>query len=158
MEDRIVFPILDVRDKTICYVGRNTLSDSGSRYANYPAGVSIPLYPAKLESNPRNIILVEGLFDMLNCYDKGLTNVVCCFGTSKLYKDTSTKLFSYKVMGVEKIFLMYDGDSAGKEAMDKLKPLIEEAGFVVEIINLPEDTDPGDLSQDYVDSIIEYTK
>ena len=158
MRDRICFPLKDVRDKTMAYIGRSIHSDSGQRYSNYPSGASLPLYPSKLEGNPRNMILVEGLFDWLNCYDKGLTNVVACFGTSKLYKDAAVKLQAYKVMGVEKIFLMYDADTAGIEAMTKLKPILEECEFVVEVISLPEGSDPGDLTQDYIDSIKEYTK
>jgi len=53
---------------------------------------------------------------------------------------------------------MFDGDEAGKSAAETIKPLIEEAGFIVEIINLPDGTDPGDLDQETVDSIKEYTK
>jgi DNA primase len=95
---------------------------------------------------------------MLNCYDKGLRNVICTFGTSKLLNETGQKLLSYKIMGVEKIFVLYDGDAAGREAAKKIKPLIETAGFLVEIIDLPEGQDPGVITQEDVNSLIEYTK
>jgi DNA primase len=84
MIDRIVFPITDVRGKTMCYVGRHSMSNGNPRYVNYPSGASIPLFPAKFQEKHRTIVLVEGIFDMLNCYDKGLRNTVCTFGTSKL--------------------------------------------------------------------------
>jgi len=158
MEDRIIFPIKDVRDKTVCYVGRHTMSNANPRYQNYPVGASLPLFPTKLEGSPRNMVLVEGMFDLLNCYDKGLTNVVATFGTVKLLNEVAAKLFSYKVMGVEKIFLLFDGDTAGKEAAAKTKPLIEEAGFICEIINLPEDTDPGCMTIEDIEALVEYTK
>ena len=158
MEDRIIFPIKDVRNKTVCYVGRHTLSNGNPRYVNYPSGVTIPLFPTRFDEKHRNIVLVEGIFDMLNCYDKGLHNVVCTFGTSKLLNEVPEKLLSFKVMGVEKIFVLYDGDTPGREAARKIKPLIEEAGFLCEIIDLPEGDDPGIISQDYIDSIKEYTK
>jgi DNA primase len=158
MEDRIIFPIKDVRNKTVCYVGRHTLSNGNPRYVNYPSGVTIPLFPTRFDEKHRNIVLVEGIFDMLNCYDKGLHNVVCTFGTSKLLNEVPEKLLSFKVMGVEKIFILYDGDTPGREAARKIKPLIEEAGFLCEIIDLPEGDDPGIISQDYIDSIKEYTK
>jgi DNA primase len=51
---------------------------------------------------------------------------------------------------------MFDGDEAGRKAAQTLKPLIEEDGFVVEIVNLNDDTDPGELDQDDVNSIREY--
>ncbi len=156
--DRIIFPITDVRDKIVCYVGRHTLSNGNPRYANYPSGVAIPMFPVKFKKQYTSMVIVEGIFDMLNLYDKGLHNVACTFGTSKLHADVSEKLFSYKVIGIEKIFIMYDGDDAGKVASAKIKPLIEEAGFIVEIIEIPDDTDPGEMSQDDVNMIIEYIK
>jgi DNA primase len=158
MEDRIIFPIRDVRDKTVCYVGRHTLSNANPRYLNYPVGASLPLFPAKFNSRYRSIVLVEGLFDLLNCYDKGLQNVVCTFGTVKLLNEVAAKLFPYKVMGVEKIFILFDGDTAGREAAAKTKPLIEEAGFVCEIIDLPEEVDPGCMEAEDIEALVEYTK
>jgi len=158
MTDRIVFPITDVRGKTVCYVGRHSMSNGNPRYVNYPVGATIPLFPAKLTEHFRSIVLVEGIFDMLNCYDKGLRNVVCTFGTSKLLNETGQKLLSYKIMGVEKVFVLYDGDAAGREAAKKIKPLIEAVGFLVEIIDLPEGQDPGVITQEDVNSLIEYTK
>ena len=158
MLDRIVFPITDVRGKTVCYVGRHSMSNGNPRYVNYPSGATIPLFPAKFTEKYRTIILVEGIFDMLNCYDKGLKNTVCTFGTSKLLSDVPQKLLSYKVMGIEKIFILYDGDDAGREAARKIQPLIEEAGFITEIIDLPEGQDPGVITQEDVNSLIEYTK
>jgi len=158
MTDRIVFPITDVRNKTVCYVGRHMLSNGNPRYVNYPPGVTIPLFPVRFEERYSSIVLVEGIFDMLNCYDKGLRNVVCTFGTQKLTGDIQQKMLSYKVMGIERIFILYDGDDAGREAAKKIKPLLEEADFIVEIINLPDGTDPGDLDTENVESLTEYTK
>jgi DNA primase len=134
------------------------MSSGNPRYVNYPTGVSIPLFPAKFEEHYRTLVLVEGIFDLLNCYDKGLKNVVCTFGTSKLLNDTKEKLLSYKVMGIEKMFILYDGDQAGRDAAKKIKPLIEEAGFIAEIIDLPEGQDPGIITQEDINSLIEYTR
>lgn len=158
MVDRVIFPIKDIRDKTTAFVGRHTMSSGNPRYMIRPSGAQVGLYPAKLPNHPKNIVLVEGIFDLLNMWDKGAKNVVCVFGTSKLFNDTAAKLMPYKVMGVEKIFILFDGDEAGKTAATKTKPLIEECGFTVEVVNLPDGMDPGELDQDYVDSIIEYTR
>ncbi len=95
---------------------------------------------------------------MLNLYDKGLENVACCFGTNTLQADTKGKLLSYKAQGVTHVFILFDGDDAGEKAASTLKPLIEDAGFVVEIVKLPEGTDPGELDQEDVSSLVEYVK
>jgi DNA primase len=153
-EDRIIFPIRDITDKIVMFLGRHTLSNGNPKYLNYPPGVTIPLYPVKIKH--KSIVLVEGIFDMINCYDKGLTNTVCTFGTNTLQKDTRAKLMPYKMQGTEKIYIMFDGDDAGREAAKKLKPLLEELEFEVENISLEDGQDPGELSQEYVDSIKEY--
>lgn len=156
MEDRIIFPIRDITNKIVMFLGRHTLSQASPRYLNYPSGIVIPLYPPTISPKYTSAVLVEGIFDMLNLVDKGIENTICLFGTNTLQKDTKNKLLPYKMQGIQKLYLMMDGDTAGREAAKKLKPLIEQEGFECEIINLEEDTDPGMLSQEYVDSIREY--
>lgn len=158
LEDRICFPVKDITGKTQVYVARHALSNGNPRYINYPRGVTMPLYPPQVPAGHRSLVLVEGIFDMLNLYDKGLENVACCFGTNTLQADTKNKLLAYKAQGVSHVFILFDGDDAGERAADVLKPLIESADFIVEIVKLPEGTDPGNLGQEDVDSLIEYVK
>lgn len=157
LADRIVFPIKDIRDKIVVFQGRHLLSDGKPKYINYPKNTELPLYPIKYPGNFTSAVLVEGIFDMLNLYDKGLKNVTCCFGVTTLYKDTSIKLLPLKALGITKIFILFDSDTAGIEAAEKLKPLIEAQDFSVEIISLPEEyKDPGMLDEEYITSINEY--
>lgn len=158
LQDRIIFPITDISDKTLVYVARHTLSDAQPRYVNYPQGVTMPVFPAKVHGSHKSLVLVEGIFDMLNMYDRGVHNVSCTFGTSTLKNNIGRKLLAFKVQGITKIFILFDGDTAGREAAKELKPLLEAENFLVEIINLPDDMDPGDMDQEYVDGIKEYIK
>ena len=156
LQDRIVFPIQDIRQKTVVFVARHTLSQGNPRYVNYPSGVKIPVFPAHLPSGYSSMVIVEGIFDMLNLYDKGLENVVCAFGTNTLQNETKQKLLPFKAQGITHVYLLFDGDEAGRKAAQTLKPLIEQEGFIVEIINLPEDTDPGELDEEDVRGLAEY--
>lgn len=156
LQDRIVFPIKDITGKNVVFVARHTLSNGNPRYVNYPSGVKIPVFPAYLPSGYSSMVIVEGIFDMLNLYDKGLENVICAFGTNTLQNDTKSKLLPFKAQGITHIYLLFDGDEAGRKAAQTLKPLIEAEGFLVEIINLPDDTDPGELDIEDVRSISEY--
>ena len=156
LQDRIFFPIKDLRNKPLVYVGRHMLSQGNPRYLNYPAGVTMPIFPEAFKEPATSVVLVEGIFDMLNLYDKGLHNVACTFGTNTMFKDPALKLLGLRAQGINKIYLMYDGDEAGQEAMNKLQPILEECEYQVEKIVLQEGTDPGELSQDYVDSIKDY--
>lgn len=158
LADRLVFPITDIRNKISVFVARHMLSDGNPRYINYPVSVEMPLYPIRYDKPYKSAVLVEGLFDMLNLYDRGLKNVSCCFGTNMLFKDAAVKLLPLKTQGITHIYIMFDGDTAGQGAAEKLKPIIEELDFVVENIVLPNGMDPGDLDGEYVDSIIEYIK
>ena len=156
LQDRIFFPITNVANKVQVFVGRHVLSQGNPRYLNYPAGITMPIFPDNFEVPSTTAVLVEGMFDMLNLYDKGITNVCCTFGTNTITKDANAKLLSLRIQGVQKIFILYDGDEAGNKAADNLKPILEECGYIVEKITLPDGVDPGDLDQDYVNSIKEY--
>jgi DNA primase len=156
LQDRIIFPVKDITGKIVVFVGRHTLSNGNPRYINYPSGVKMPVFPAHLPSGYQSMVIVEGVFDMLNLYDKGLENVVCAFGTNTLQNDTKQKLLPFKAQGITHIYLLFDGDEAGDKAAKALKPLIEAENFIVEIVKLPDGSDPGELSQDDVNSIAEY--
>ena len=158
LEDRICFPVKDITGKTQVYVARHTLSSGNPRYINYPRGVTMPLYPPQVPQGHRSLVLVEGIIDMLNLYDKGLTSVACCFGTNTLQANTKDKLLAYKAQGITHIFILFDGDDAGEKAAHTLKPLIEDCGFIVELIKLPDGVDPGELGVEDVESICEYIK
>lgn len=152
-QNRIWFPIKDLRDRNVVFVGRHMMSSENPKYLIYPSKTTIPIFPERFTEKHKSVILVEGIFDMLNLYDKGLKNVVCSFGTNTLQNDTALKLLALKTQGIEKIYFMFDGDDAGQQAVEKLEPLVQEAGFKTDKIVLGEDTDPGELTQEYINSI-----
>jgi DNA primase len=157
LQDRIIFPIKDVTGKTAAFIGRHVLSDAKPRYLVFPSGRPLPLYPSKLDNKFKSIVLVEGIFDMLNLHDKGVHNAVCTFGTSTISEENAdVRFLAYKAQGIEKVYIMYDGDTAGREAAKKLEPIIQGQGFKVEIIAMEDDTDPGELNQEHVEMIREY--
>lgn len=157
LQDRIIFPIKDLRQKNIVYVCRHTLSNANPRYINYPSGVKMPLYPAiPVSIDPSYLVLVEGLFDLLNLYDKGLTNVACCFGTNSIKGSIEEKLIPYKAAGLQKIFIMFDGDDPGRNSAEELKVILQKLDYTVEILPLEEGMDPGDLTVDDVEQIKQY--
>lgn len=156
LQDRLFFPVRDITGKVAVFVGRHMLSAGNPRYLNYPSGVTMPIFPEVFKEKYICAILVEGIFDMLNLYDKGVRNVCCTFGTNTLSKDIALKLLALKTQGINKIYVMFDGDEAGNVATAKLLPMLEELGYLTEKITLESGTDPGDLSQEDVDSIKEY--
>jgi DNA primase len=156
LQDRIIFPIREISGRITAFVARHTLSNSNPRYLTYPEHCVLGCYPVKFKEYYTSIVLVEGIFDMLNLFDKGLRNVVCTFGTQTLKNNTLEKLLHYRSQGITKIYILYDGDDAGKAAAKELQPLIESVNYAVEIIDLPDDMDPGDLTTEYVQQIKNY--
>lgn len=158
MQDRVIFPLRDISGKIKVFVGRHALSKANPRYMIYPAGSDMQIVPSKLEEPNNKLILVEGIFDMLNLYDKGLTNVAATMGTKVISdpRKLREKLLPFKSQGVTKIYICFDGDKAGKEASEDLMPKLKGMDFEVEVIDLEEDTDPGDLDQGEVNRLGRY--
>jgi len=152
-EDMIVFPIRDIRDKICIFLGRikDKRSPNKTRYMLEPKKASIPLYPAPFEPINGSIVVVEGITDMLRLYDIGITNVICAFGTQTF--NTPSKLNLIKVSGVSKLFIMFDGDDAGRDAALELEEGCEEAGLSTEIIKLADGVDPDSLSDNGLEKI-----
>lgn len=155
-EDRLMFPLRDTNEKITCFVGRHFIATGNPRYLNYPSGVEVPLFPGKMFPRNGTIILVEGIFDALNLFDHGITNVVATMGTQGLGSIkglNKDKILLLKLQGVHKIIFLYDGDTPGQKAVEILKPQLEAAGFLVDNIELPDDTDPGSLSTDDIERL-----
>jgi DNA primase len=142
--NRIIFPIRDLKDKIVCFIGRSEDPyEKKQKYKIYPDRAKVPLFPlSKAVPLQGKFLLVEGLFDMLNLWDNGYRNVVCSFGTSTVSKE---KIELLKMMGATGIDICFDPDDAGQVAAEKVKELIEEQEMDVRNINL-RDTDPGDLT------------
>ncbi len=162
-EGRIVFPIRDITGKLVALMGRYAFSDASPKYFLEPSGADLPIYPARVEPYKDTVILVEGIFDVLNLHDKGLTNVICGFGKSlgeskKRAKRAHNinKFIPLKIQGIKKIFILYD-DGAISSA-NKLARLLEEL-FIVEVVEYTPfsgEKDAGNLTLEEVDQLKNY--
>ena len=147
-EGRILFPITDATGRIVLFNGRNQHSKVPPKYKYFPQGVALPVFPTC--SNTSYNILVEGLLDYLNLYDKGMEHVSTCFGTNSLTSNTVEEKLSYQVLsGVTTFVLLFDNDKAGREGAEKVrKALVEKLKVRVIVANylLPENGDPGALN------------
>lgn len=155
---RVCIPLYDINGELVAFTTRHTLSDAEPKYLTLPRHSVLPVYPAVLPSGFTSMVLVEGPFDMLNLWDKGIKNVVASLGTTTLIKNAAEKLFPFKALGIFNIYLMFDGDTPGRSAANKLKNVLIKNGFGVEIIELEDGDDPGSLSQEQVDLIKRFIK
>jgi DNA primase len=117
-------------------------SDAHPKYLIFPRGVELPLFPSKIKPIDGSVILVEGSIDALNLINGGLYNATAVLGATNMSKE---KIEGLRFLGVRKLYIMFDGDNAGKEAAKKLEEEWEST-FLVERLELPDGLDPGDLS------------
>ena len=149
---RIVFPIRDITGKVVAFNGRHMTLSEKLKYMIYPPQAKLPLYPSKVKPIKGRVILVEGIFDMINLFDKGLSNVICCFGTNNVDIDKLSILKMQDIMGVDIIF---DGDDPGQNAAENVRVLAERTGFVTRNINLGQNIDPGSLAGEQITNLRE---
>jgi len=140
---RIVFPIRDITGRIVVFQGRDETGTLKKKYYNYPPHVQLPLFPKVMPLQGR-VILVEGIFDMINLHDKGLTNTICIFGVNSFNSDKATNLSMQGISGVD---IMLDGDDAGEKGSREIKKVLDDLSIPSRTVRMPEGMDPGKLSQ-----------
>lgn len=150
-DGRVVFPITDSIGRIVVFLGRSLNGAAPPKYLLKPKGVSAPLFPLR----PFNtIVLVEGLFDMLNLEHKGMINSVACFGTHQFSPNNiEDKFMSQVLSGTQNVVILLDNDKSGIDAANKLARMITYKTRLRPIVAnhlLPYGKDPGDLSEDEV--------
>ena len=145
LEDYVCFPIYQF-DKLRFIEGRYRFkNDKKSKYLRRPMNVTVTdvAFPIdKLEAT-EHIILVEGIFDMLNMWQHGFHNVLCIFGSQNFGK---RKIALLERLNTLSVVLMMDGDEAGRKATPKIKALLEKKDIQTHAVHLPDNVDPGNLS------------
>ena len=145
---RIVFPIRDISGRIVAFNARH-MTGGTPKYLISPPGARMPLFPAKIDPIQASVILVEGIYDMINLHDKGLTNAVCCFGTRNINEE---KLSILRLQGIEEAIVFFDGDEAGQTAAAKVQEMCEKVDLLTRNINVA-DIDPGALTENQVEKL-----
>ncbi len=146
---RIVFPIRERVGDIAVFVGRHT-GDGTPKYLNQPAGAKLPLYP-QVDAIQSTVMLVEGIYDMLNLQDKGMTNVMCCFGVKNVTED---KLSILQMKGVDRIDIFLDNDEAGQKGAEHIAELCDNLGLSHRRIRFgSKEVDPGALTEKQIKSL-----
>ncbi|MCR4316504.1 MAG: DNA primase [Planctomycetes bacterium] len=150
---RVVFPIIDEYDRVLGFSAR-VIDNSQPNVGKYINTRETPVFHKgrlvfgfSLARKPMidagEVIVVEGQTDVIALHQAGITNVVAPLGTA-LTKEQVRKLM--RTVRDGKIFLCFDGDSAGrKSAAGKLDILIEENAQAF-ISIMPAGKDPADLA------------
>ena len=172
--DRVTFPISDRRGRIVGF-GARSLGDAKPKYLNSPETELFNKrsllygFPQIAEAMRREkaALVVEGYTDVLMLYQSGIKNAVATLGTAMTEQHLKT-LSGH----AEKIYLLFDPDTAGEKAVQKVDDTAEltfvaaRLSAFLYVVRLPEDpadwllNHSGDEFVKLLDSavsIVEYT-
>ena len=133
---RLMFPIFDIRDRTIAFGGR-VLDKSLPKYVNSPENeIYIKgknLYAMNLAKKEKleNIIIVEGYMDAIALQKSGFSNAVASLGTA-LTEDQARLIKKY----TDNVIIGYDQDGAGQEATMRGLDILTRRKLNVKVLKL----------------------
>lgn len=144
---RVLFPILDVKSRTLGFGGRimeNAIKDQ----AKYVNSCETPIYTkgknlyglALTKDHIRDtdcVVIVEGYLDFIIPYQNGIRNIVASLGTALTIEQVRL-LKRYAASAV----MVYDPDDAGQMATLRSLDILIEEEMQVRIVSLPKGYDP----------------
>ena len=156
MGNRVVFPILDVSSNVVAFCGRTLEAKPNfAKYLNTQDTIcfskSKNLYAINLVKKAKlsgvkidSLIVVEGQMDVVSLHKAGFVNAVASMGTS-LTQDQAKLIKRF----VDKVYICYDGDTAGKKATLRGLDILRSNGLEVFVMSMPEGLDPDDVINKY---------
>lgn len=158
--NRIMYPIADDKGTIISFGGRKIDPEDEPKYMNCPQTLlynkSQTLYGLNIAKNyarGKPLIIVEGYMDVITMHEFGFNTAVASCGTS-LTQQQARKLKRY----TDKVYIGYDGDSAGQSATVRGLDILKDTGLEVYVLSFPEGCDPDDTlrkyGKEYFDEII----
>ena len=149
--DRVLFPIHDIRGRTVAFGARVLPGESGvsgPKYLNSPESVlfakSKLLFgldvarPSVRESG--TVIVAEGYTDCIVAHQYGITNAVGTLGTAL----TEQHVMELK-RWAKRVVLVYDGDQAGQAAAERALAKFLAFDVDLRLLTLPDGADPADF-------------
>lgn len=142
--NRLLFPILDPEGRVVAFGGR--VLDSGTpKYLNSP---ETPVYHKGRTLYglfqgrdairlAREVLVVEGYFDLLALHRAGIANAVAACGTA-LTAEHARLLKRY----AERMVLVFDADAAGRQATFRAMDALLPEGLAVNAVALAAGEDP----------------
>lgn len=148
--NRVIFPIKDSMGQVVGFSARKIKEDTfGPKYLNTPETVlfkkSQLLYGLsecrKRIAKEKKAIIVEGQIDTLRLIQEGFDRTVAGQGTA-FTEDHASELIK---LGVQEVFIAFDGDEAGRQAAIKVGDFFQKEGIEVLVVRFKEGEDPDSL-------------
>lgn len=144
--DRIMFPIRNAQGHVVGFSGRVLNPEAKeAKYVNSPESPIFQkgriLYAFDMArthiASGREALICEGQIDVIRCHQAGFTSAVASQGTA--FTPDHVALIRRLA---DSVVLVFDGDTAGREAAVKTARLFLETGLAVRVGALPAGEDP----------------
>lgn len=143
---RAIFPIIDQYGNVLAFGGR-ILGNGQPKYLNTSDtpvfNKRLGVYAANLLRKERHldrVVLVEGYMDVVSLTQFGVTGVCATLGTA-LTSEQARLLKRF----APKVYLGYDGDSAGQHAILRGLDILEAEGIPARVLDFPGGQDPDEF-------------
>lgn len=159
--NRIIFPITDMDGNIVGFGGR-VIKSGEPKYLNSPEtpvfvkgrtfyGMELTWREVRKQEEA---FIVEGYFDLIMLYEKGIKNVLAPLGTAL------TEEHLHLLRGVAKrAYMLFDSDTAGLRAAERVLPLFLGSGIDASIVLLPAGDDPDTfIKREGKDALLELQK
>ncbi len=144
--NRAIFPIIDQYGNVLAFGGR-ILGEGQPKYLNTSDtpvfNKRLGVYAANLlrkERHLERVVLVEGYMDVVSLTQFGVTGVCATLGTA-LTNEQARLLKRF----APKVYLSYDGDSAGQHAILRGLDILEAEGIPARVLDFPDGLDPDEF-------------
>ena len=131
-----MFPLFDDQGNVVNLYGRRMIDGEVNHL--YLPGPKAGLWNYQSAKRSSSLLLTESIIDALTLIDRGLHDVMPCYGVNGLIDDL---LYHFERCHVREVTLCFDGDDAGKRGIDKVGEQLKEKGITVHALHLPEGED-----------------
>lgn len=145
--NRIIFPIRNFKGDFVGFGGRVVNNPSSYKYINSPETFYFKkkkefygIWEFLLSGYSKNIIIVEGYFDVLSLVQNDIKNVVSVLGTC-----VSKEHIEFLFIKTKEIIFCFDGDIAGRKAVERVLDIALfylDNNRKINIVSLDESYDP----------------
>lgn len=150
--DRIAIPLHHSTGYVAGFSCRSFKKEAyGPKYINSPdtivfkkSDVVFGLHIARQSAvKTKHMILVEGQFDAITLIEKGFTSTVAFGGTAANARSVNILV----KLGIKKVYIAFDGDSAGEVAAIKVGQLFQKEAIEVFVVRFTDTEDPDGFVQ-----------
>jgi len=147
--ERLIIPIFNHSGRVVAFAGRALKEGASPKYINSPESSAFKkgsllygFYQSKEEIlKRREVIVVEGYFDVISLHKAGVKRAVAPMGTS-LTENHGRFIKRY----CQKPLLLFDGDSAGRKATVRSAGIFFKLGCEPLVVQLPDGEDPDSMA------------